>query len=78
MATKEKVVVTAIDQETIDALNEEEQNSIKLLNIAEGESPAQIVEKIKLFVDEILAKNYKKEQLKEFAIALGVLWGKMV
>jgi hypothetical protein len=78
MAKKKDAVVSELDKETVDALNEEEQKGIKLLNIAENESPKQVVERIMLFVDDILTKNYEDEDLREFSFQLGTIWGKMV
>jgi hypothetical protein len=67
-----------LDKETIDALNDEGQKGVKLLNIMENESPKQIVGKIRSFVDDILTKNYEDEELREFSFQLGTTWGKMV
>jgi hypothetical protein len=77
MAKEREVIVSELDNETLEALNDEEQKGIKLLNITE-EPPKQIVEEIRLFVDDILAKNYNDEKLREFALQLGTVWGKMV
>jgi hypothetical protein len=72
-----KVIVSELDKETAEALDDEEQKGIKLLNII-GESPKQIVEKIMFFANDILTKNYKDEQLREFSFQLGTVWGKAV
>ena len=74
----ENVIVTELDNGTIEALNEEEQKGVNLLSISEKDTPKQIVEKIMGFVDDILSANKKKDELEELAITFGATWGKMV
>jgi hypothetical protein len=76
--TKETVIVNELDNELIDALNEKEQEGIKLLNIKENETPKQTVKKIMEMVDDILSKTFSKDELQEYALQLGTIWGKMV
>jgi hypothetical protein len=77
MASEKRVVVSELDEETVEALNDKERERMKLLNITE-ESPQHIVKKIRFFVDDILEKDYNDEQLQEFSLQLGTIWGKMV
>jgi hypothetical protein len=75
---KETVIVNELDNELIEALNEKEQEGIKLLNIEENETPKQTVKKIMEMVDDILSKSFSKDELQEYAFQLGTIWGKMV
>jgi hypothetical protein len=75
---KQKVIVSELEKDIIEALDEQEQTGSKLLNITENDTPKQIVERIKDFVENILVKNHTEDELKEYSFQLGTIWGKMV
>ena len=75
---EQKIIESELSQELVDALQEKEQEAIQLLGIAENEAPKEVVNKIRKFVDELLSKNESEEELREYALQLGSLWGSMV
>ncbi len=75
---KREIKVTNLEQDIVSALKEEQENCIQLLNISENNSPKEIVDKIRLYVDDLLEQNHTEEQLTTYAITLGSMWGEMV
>lgn len=67
-----------LDQELIDALNEKEQECLKILNMTNEDNPKALVKKIREYVDKLLSENHSEENLREYALTLGSMWGKMV
>ncbi|MDR2638545.1 MAG: hypothetical protein LBC09_01760, partial [Helicobacteraceae bacterium] len=72
------VVVTELEDDVIEELNEEEAEALKLLGAAKDEKPRKIVQKIKDYAEKILSGDFTDEQINDYAIGLGSLWGKMV
>lgn len=76
---KNKVDAIDLSKELVDALHEKEKESYVLIEATETESPNKIVERIKEYVDKLLVnEDLSEEELREYALKLGTLWGEMV
>ena len=73
-----KPTVTALDQELVDALNEKEAEARQLLDISDDKKPAKVVSKIRKFVDQLLSEDRSEEEMHEYALQFGALWGAML
>jgi hypothetical protein len=73
-----EIIVTELENDVIEELNEEETEALKLLNVSRDEKPRKVVQKIKDCVQEILSGDFTEEQIEDYAIRLGTIWGKMV
>ena len=71
-------IVTPIHEEVAEEIAQEEKKAWPLLGMDESAAPKEVVTTIMDKVDEILAGNYGADEIKDFAIALGCLWGRMV
>ena len=74
---KTNVKATDLDEETADAILEMIQESSNLLKHA-GETPKNIVRMMRERVDKLLKEEHSDDELKEYAIQLGSLWGSAV
>lgn len=63
-----KINVTPLEQDLIDALKEKEQEGIQLLQVNEEENPKQTVKNIRGYVDKLLEENHSEEELREYAL----------
>jgi len=72
------VTVSPLTDEISKALQEKEQEAKVLLKLSGDEAPELVVENIKNFVKTLLLQGHSQEDLKEYALQFGALWGKMV
>ncbi len=75
---KQNVKVTELEKDLVNALKAEQEKCIKLLKISENDTPQEIVKKIRVYVDNLLSENHTEENLREYAITLGSMWGEMI
>ncbi|MEP2277895.1 hypothetical protein [Maribacter sp.] len=73
-----KLKVTELQKDLVDAINEKEQECIELIQESKTKTPKEKVQWIREYVDKLLLKKYSDEDLREYALKLGALWGKMV
>lgn len=72
------VEVNDIDEEIKSAILEEESKALDLLSVKKNNNPKEIVQKIKEYVDSLLADNlsfYDEQKKKDLSITLGSAWG---
>lgn len=75
---KKNVKVTELSKDIVEALEEKRQEAIQLLELVGTESPLQIVTVIREIVDRLLSEEHSTEDLQEYALQLGTMWGYMV
>ncbi|MEW7280371.1 hypothetical protein ABW636_17405 [Aquimarina sp. 2201CG1-2-11] len=75
---EQKIKVTELEIDLIEAIDAKEKECLELLAISENETPKEVVKIMRKYVDKLLSKSHTEENLREFAIKLGALWGKMV
>lgn len=72
------VKATELTSELIDALDEAKQNAFQFLKLTGEETPPEVVKMIYEAVNRLLEEQHSSEDLQEYAIQLGTLWGFMV
>ncbi|WP_036154010.1 hypothetical protein [Maribacter forsetii] len=75
---EQKLKVTELEKDLVDAINEKEQECNELFVTTKPETPKEKVQWIREYVDKLLLKEHSEEDLREYALKLGALWGKMV
>ena len=75
---EQNITVTELENELVEALKEKETEAYALLNVSAKDNPEDIVKTIRKYVDKVLSENHSEEDLREYALRLGSLWGEMV
>jgi len=72
------IKVTEVNEELTAALQEKQEEAIELLQVSETETPKEVVKKIREYADKLLKEVTNEDELFEYALQLGSLWGSMV
>ena len=72
---EQNITVTELENELVEALKEKETEAYALLNVSAKDNPEDIVKTIRKYVDKVLSENHSEEDLREYALQLGPLWG---
>ena len=73
-----EVVVTDLTEDLFVVVKEKQQEGVCILQIMDNETPKQTVKKIREYVDSLLSKKHSEDELEEYALQLGAVWGDMV
>ncbi|WAW09622.1 hypothetical protein NB640_10350 [Oxalobacter vibrioformis] len=73
-----EVTASPLNDDFTSAINNKTGEANAFLSLSGNETPEIVVGKIRDAVDRLLSENHDPENLREYALQLGCLWGMMV